>query len=109
MSLASLPFAYIGAALLNSVPADTLRKLLGGMILSYLLVSRFKASFGWKPNTLMLVTGSAAYGFISGLLGSGNLVKVVLFRELSLSKEAFVGAMAATSVVANAAKLAALQ
>ena len=60
---------------------------------------------GFKIGTVGLVAGSALYGFVSGLLGSGNLIKVVMFREMHITKEAFVGAMAATSVMSNFAKI----
>ena len=109
MAFASLPFAYLGASFLDDMPAEWLRRLLGCMILLYLTVTVFK----WMPQFRIgkkgLVAGSAVYGFISGLLGSGNVVKVILFREMSIEKEAFVGAMAATSVLSNIAKLTAYQ
>ncbi|MEY8830974.1 hypothetical protein AB9K34_21595, partial [Sedimentitalea sp. XS_ASV28] len=38
-------------------------------------------------------------------LGSGNIIKVMLFREMKITKEAFVGAMAATAVLSNIVKL----
>ncbi|GAB4227052.1 MAG: hypothetical protein Kow0032_05590 [Methyloligellaceae bacterium] len=107
MALVSLPFAWAGATLVPQAPAELLRKLLGGMILAYLVVASLPGRPGWRVGWGGLVAGSAAYGFISGLLGSGNAVKAVLFREMAFSKEAFVGAMAATSVLSNLAKLAA--
>ena len=57
--------------------------------------------------TVGLIGGSAAYGFVSGLLGSGNLIKVIIFREMHITKHAFVGTMAATSLLSNTAKLGA--
>lgn len=107
MSVVSLPFAYLGALVLNDLPPDVLSRSLGVMVLIYLCATRSN----WIPpvstGRLAITVGSAAYGFMSGVLGSGNLIKAILFRELSLRKEAFVGAMAATSVFSNMAKLAA--
>ncbi len=107
MAICSLPFSYLGASLLIVVPADALRRLLGVMVLVYLIMTVFKLSPKFKIGTPGLVAGSAAYGFVSGLLGSGNLIKAIIFREMSITKEAFVGAMAATSVLSNLAKLTA--
>jgi uncharacterized protein len=107
MALASLPFSYFGASLVAELPANLLRLMLGAMILVYLGLSTFELLPKFKVGLVGLVGGSAAYGFVSGLLGSGNLVKAVMFKEMNLSKEAFVGAMAATSVLSNAAKLTA--
>ena len=107
MAIASLPFAYLGAAFLTDMPTGLLRRLLGSMILIYLCLSIFNLFPRIKIGTAGLVAGSAAYGFVSGLLGSGNLVKAIIFREMNITKEAFVGAMAATSVLSNAAKITA--
>ncbi|WP_338531882.1 sulfite exporter TauE/SafE family protein [Nitratireductor thuwali] len=106
MAIASLPFAYLGAQALAVVPADHIKRLLGLMILIYIVLTACKLLPSFRIGTAGLLVGSALYGFISGFLGSGNLVKVVIFRELKFTKEAFVGAMAATSVLSNFAKLA---
>ena len=105
MSAASLPFAYLGAFMMTDLPTEWLSRLLGLMILSYVILTRFRLIPSFKIGTPGLIAGSASYGFISGLLGSGNLVKVIIFKEMQISKQAFVGAMAATSVLANVAKL----
>lgn len=107
MAFGCLPFAYLGASFLAEVPADILKRLLGLMVLAYLVLTVFKLFPKFKIGTPGLVVGSAAYGFVSGLLGSGNLIKVFIFREMNITKEAFVGAMAATSVLSNVAKLGA--
>ncbi|MBT3360042.1 MAG: sulfite exporter TauE/SafE family protein [Rhodospirillales bacterium] len=107
MAICSLPFSYLGASLLAVVPADALKRLLGVMVLLYLIMNVFKLRPNFRIGTPGLVVGSAAYGFVSGLLGSGNLIKAIVFREMSITKEAFVGAMAATSVLSNFAKLTA--
>lgn len=105
MSLVSLPFAYLGAELLIGTPPEIAKRLLGGMVLLYLIVSNLKRLPSIQIGMFGIVLGSAGYGFISGLLGTGNIIKVVIFREMKISKEAFVGSMAATSVLANLAKL----
>ena len=107
MSLASLPFAYVGALLLIHVPAELLKRLVGLMVLIYVAMAYYQLFPKIKIGMPGLIIGSASYGFLSGLLGSGNLIKAILFREMKITKEAFVGAMAATSVLANLAKLTA--
>ena len=107
MALASLPFSYFGASLVADMPAGLLKRLLGAMILVYVFVTTIDRFPKFQIGTPGLIAGSAAYGFVSGLLGSGNLVKAIMFREMRFSKEAFVGSMAATSVLSNIAKLTA--
>lgn len=105
MAISSLPFAYLGASLVQDLPAEILKHMLGLMIFLYIGLSAFNLFPSLKIGTAGVITGSAGYGFFSGLLGSGNLLKAIIFREMSMSKEAFVGAMAATSVLANLVKL----
>lgn len=105
MAIASLPFAYLGASLLSEVPAELLKRLLGAMILLYIVLTVLNLVPRFKIGTIGLIGGSAAYGFISGFMGSGNLIKAIIFREMNITKQAFVGAMAATSVLSNATKL----
>ncbi len=106
MAIASMPFAYLGGILLSHMDPTLTRRLLGLMILTYLFLSVFK-----PPSIPMglggIALGSAGYGFLSGLLGSGGVIKVVMLRELKITREAFVGAMAATSVLASGAKITA--
>lgn len=105
MSFASLPFAYLGARLMAVAPAEVLKPALGSMILIYLGLSLAKRLPSVQIGLPGLFIGSGLYGFVSGFLGSGNVVKVILFREMKISKEAFVGAMAATAVLSNIVKL----
>ena len=105
MAFGCLPFAYLGAVVLAVIPADFVKRLLGVMVLVYLALTLSGRLPRFKIGTAGLAFGSALYGFVSGLLGSGNLIKVIMFREMNITKEAFVGAMAATSVMSNIAKL----
>ncbi|MEM7172271.1 MAG: sulfite exporter TauE/SafE family protein [Pseudomonadota bacterium] len=106
ITIIALPFAGLGAFWLDRLETAWLTRGLGVMVLLYCLVA-------WTPWRLRLTIhngtiaiASALYGFLSGLLGSGGIMKVTLFQSLGLTKEAFVGAMAATAIVTNATKMA---
>lgn len=105
MTVFSVPFAYLGASALAVAPVDLLKTSLGSMALLYVVM----AFSGWRPKFEMgraaLILGSAGYGFVSGLLGTGNVIKAIVFDHMGLRKEAFVGVMAATSVLANLTKI----
>ncbi len=105
MSFACLPFAYHGAQLLAVAPAEFVKPMLGAMVFIYLGLTITKRLPSISIGMLGLFAGSALYGFVSGFLGSGNIIKVILFREMKITKEAFVGAMAATAVLSNIVKL----
>ena len=82
VSLISLPFAWMGGLAMDALPADLLRKLLGGMVLGWLLFSLVRTKPLQSPQSWLVIAGAAVYGFVSGLLGSGNLVKAILFRQM---------------------------
>lgn len=107
MAIASVPFAFLGGLLMPLLPNGVLPRLLGLMILLYLVIGHYDVLPKFRIGTAGLIAGSAAYGLTSGLVGSGNVIKVVMFREMNITREAFVGAMAATSVLASGAKLTA--
>jgi len=107
ITLLSLPFAYFGVQLMLATPPALLRQLLGTMVLLYLLLSYVVNTTSESLTIRSLLLGSAAYGFVSGYLGSGNIVKALVLQRIRLEKAAFVGIMAATSVFANMGKLTA--
>lgn len=105
MTTFSVPFAYLGAMALAVAPVEFLKISLGSIALLYVAL----AFSGWKPRFTVgrgiIVLGASAHGFVSGLLGTGNVIKAIIFDHMGLRKQAFVGLMAATSVVANFAKI----
>nr|WP_319513744.1 sulfite exporter TauE/SafE family protein [uncultured Cohaesibacter sp.] len=105
MALSCLPFSYGGSLLLVLLPGELVKQLLGAMVLCYVFLKHIGRLPAFRIGWGGLIVGSALYGFVSGLVGSGNLIKVILFREMQISRQAFVGAMAATSVLSNLAKL----
>lgn len=105
MTTFSVPFAYLGAMALAVAPVEFLKISLGSIALLYVGL----AFSGWKPRFAVgrgiIALGASAHGFMSGLLGTGNVIKAIMFDHMGLRKQAFVGLMAATSVVANFAKI----
>ncbi len=104
VGLGCLPFAYLGAELLSVAPTGLIRRLLGLMIIAYIILTSYKFLPRFKVGYVTLTLGAGLYGFLSGLLGSGNLIKVILFKELKIEKESFVGVMAATAILVNVIK-----
>jgi uncharacterized membrane protein YfcA len=107
LSICSLPFAYFGASLVSVAPTELLRKAMGVMVLVYVLleVTNWRPTF--KINRVGMFAGSGLYGFLSGVLGSGNVVIIMMLRQMGYEKEALVGAMAGTTILANVVKLTA--
>jgi len=77
MAIASVPFAYVGGLVLPLLDPVLAKRLLGLMILVYLCTQSLSLP-RFKLATPGLLAGSALYGFLSGLLGSGSVIKVVV-------------------------------
>ena len=105
MSLTSLPFAYLGAELMILVPGDWLKKGLAILILMHVAWQILKQRPAFHPSHNQVYGISCLYGFLSGLIGTGNLVKAVFLDRAGFDRHSFVGVMAATSVLANVVKL----
>lgn len=95
---------YWGSELMVSAPVAMLKQGLALLILFYLL----KNLFGWKfrlNGRLQIFLGSALYGWLTGIIGTASPIKAMVFNELEVEREAFVGAMAVTALAMNLIKL----
>ncbi len=115
IAIGSLPFAYLGGMLLPLLSQPLLQIALGLLILASLAMKHpsiarsLRSSVGDPADVsrYKLTTIAASYGLVSGLVGSGSVIKALFFRRMQLAKETFVGTMAATSVLASIGKIAA--
>ena len=101
----SLPGVLIGSLALNYIPVEFFKKLLACIILVYLANDVFKFMPKKHQPDALLPGLSMLYGFLSGLIGSGNLVKGPLFTSLGLLKQTYVGTYAFTSFFMNVPKI----
>lgn len=101
----SMPGVLIGSLALSYVPVDVFKKILACLILLYLANDIFKLIPRKHAPDRMLPGLSLVYGFLSGLIGSGNLIKGPLFASLGLLKETYVGTYALTSLFMNVPKI----
>ena len=105
MILWSIPGAIIGSFALSFLPIDFFNKVLAIFILAYIGNDVFKVVPKKHYNVSMIPLFGTLYGFLSGLVGSGNLVKGPLFTSLGLLKESYVGTYAVTSFFVNFPKI----
>ena len=106
LSLLAIPGVFIGSYTLLSINSAWLSYGLAFMSLLYLCLDVFKLIPRYKVHDGVLVLTGLVYGFISGVFGSGSIIKALVFKQLNLSKEAFVASMAASALPLNLIKLA---
>ncbi|GEM_PF-1056794 len=104
--LYSIPGAFLGSLALGFLPVEQFKKIFAVIILVYLAneLFGFVPKRGMKERQAIPLFGFA-YGFLSGLVGSGNLIKGPLFLGMKLSNEAYIGTYAFTSFFTNIPKL----
>ncbi len=102
----SVPGAILGSFALTFIPADIFKKMLAAIILFYLICEVCKLAPKAKDHEKAAVPiFGFLYGFLSGLVGTGRIIKGPLFTSLGLLKGAFIGTYAFTSFFVNVPKL----
>ena len=105
MILWSIPGAILGSFALGFLPADLFNKVLAIFILAYIANDVFEFVPKKHYSTHKIPLFGMLYGFLSGLVGSGNLVKGPLFTSMGLLKESYIGTYAITSFFVNVPKI----
>lgn len=104
-TVGSVPFAIVGAHLMVVTSPELLQRLLAAVVVAYVVSDTFGRVSLPQPRTPIWFVSAAVYGFLSGLIGTGQVVKVILLSAARLRKQAFVGTMAATGLISNIAQM----
>ncbi|MFD2204195.1 sulfite exporter TauE/SafE family protein [Kiloniella antarctica] len=105
IALGSIPFAWLGAETLAVIDPAPLKPILAGFIIVSVIINQLGLRLTLPHTTTVAISVSAAYGFLSGLLSSGNPIKALAMERMGFEKQAFIGAMAATALGVNITKL----
>lgn len=105
IGLFSIPGSIIGAYALAIVDPELFKKAFATVFLLYLAKDTFfKETKMFSEKHLLPVFGFF-YGLLSGLLGTGIVVKGPTLRSLGLLKESYIGTYAFTSFINNIPKI----
>jgi hypothetical protein len=100
----SLPGVFAGALLLGELPEKLFEKILAVSILVF-IANDIHHFIRKKVRHTSIPFISVLYGFFSGLLGSGNLVKGPMLISLGLTKETYIATSALTAFFMNLPKV----
>lgn len=100
----ALPAAALGALAFTSLPKSVAVRLIGGVILLFVIL-RHIGVLRLKPGVGMLAVGGAAVGFLSGLVGSAGPLGAAVFLSLGLPPTAYIASEAVTAVAMHAVKI----
>jgi uncharacterized protein len=105
VTITALPGVFVGAYFLLKSDAGIINWCLAVIVLIYLVVDLIKRKNAFKLNKLVLLAAGAVYGFLSGSVGTGSIIKVMVFKHLNLEKRQFVATMATTALPLNICKI----
>ena len=104
MLVGAIPAVVIGAFLMIILPSELLKRVLGFVILFYIINEFFKIFKNVKLSKPMISVVSFFYGFFSGIVGTGDSIKSSLLIHLGYTKEKFIVIMGITALVMNIIK-----
>lgn len=105
IAIGSIPFSWLGAETLSSIDPEPLRPLLAGFITLSVIISALGLKLSLPQRTSITLIVAAFYGYVSGLLSSGNPIKALALDRMGFEKQSFIGVMAATALGVNLTKL----
>ncbi len=100
----ALPAAALGALAFASLPKSVAVRLIGGVILLFVILRR-TGILRLAPGAGVLVVGGTAVGFLSGLVGSAGPLGAAVFLSLGLPPTAYIASEAVTAVAMHAVKI----
>ena len=100
-----VPMILLGATLFVETQSRLISTIFGICVLLYIVSLKFTFWRNFVIRPSHIVIGGGAWGFLSGFIGDGNLAKAIVFDQIRMPKETFVGTIAVTSLTANIIKL----
>lgn len=100
----AIPMVFLGAYLMVYAPSEIIEKVLGGIILLYVINDYFKLTKHVKLNKFAIACVGGAYGFFAGIIGTGGAIKAALLDHIGLRKERFIAVMATSAILMNLIK-----
>jgi uncharacterized protein len=105
ITLTALPGTIAGSYFLINSASNVIRSILVIIVLFYLALDLLKYEPFFKINRNFLLASGGIYGFLSGAVGTGSIIKAMVFNHIKLEKKQFVATMAATALPLNLCKI----
>lgn len=100
----AIPMVFIGAYIMVIAPSDLIKKILGVIVLLYVINDYFNLTKYVKLNKIAIAGAGGAYGFFTGIIGTGSAIKAALLTHLGLRKQKFIAVMATSAILLNIIK-----
>lgn len=92
-------FTFIGAILVRYISSEFLEFFLGAFLLTYVLISVLNPEFSVKASKVNSTAGGILSGFISGIIGTGGIIKSAFLTSFKLEKSVYIATAASISFI----------
>lgn len=90
----SVIFGFIGASVVNLLPQNILKIILGLVLIVISISFLIKPSLKFPPNTKTVITGGSISGFVTGLVGTGGALRATFLTGFNLEKTKYIATAA---------------
>lgn len=98
--------SYFGASLVPDVPKELLRRILGGVMVGYVVFLLIQGSFRLKQSIRAGICGGALSGFLAGIFGIGGSVRGMFLTAFDLPKAVYISTAGAIAIFIDTTRLA---
>jgi uncharacterized membrane protein YfcA len=103
--LPSVILAVLGALLVNQLPQDILKGILGLFLLLFGIFSLLSKVPTIRPTTFRVALAGGSSGFLAGLIGTGGALRGATLNAFGVSKVRYIATAAAIALAVDATRI----
>lgn len=101
----SIILTFLGALLVNYIPPDFLKLVLGIFLFVFSLISLHTPNFSFSANKRNNFVGGILSGFFAGLIGTGGALRGAFLTSFKLEKSVYIATAAAISLAVDITRI----
>ncbi len=101
----SVIFSISGAFLVQYVPQDLLKSILGLFLLAYSIAFLWRDNIKIKESFFNTLLGGSLSGFLAGLIGTGGALRGAFLTSFNLSKEKYIATSAFIAIIVDVTRI----
>ncbi len=101
----SVLLALLGAHLIDILPQDILKLILGIFLISFSVISLKNSKAVIPANQKTLVAGGSLSGFLAGMIGTGGALRASFLTGFNLEKFTYIATSASIALVTDATRI----
>ena len=101
----SILLAILGANLIDLIPQDIMKLILGIFLIVFSATTLVKPSMKIPVSKKNLVAGGSISGFLAGLIGTGGALRASFLTGLNLEKFTYIATAASIALVTDATRI----